>query len=114
MEKIIAYCGLNCSECPAYIATQKNDYEEKARVAKEWSEMYKIEFKPEDLACNGCLATDGFHIPYCSTCEIRKCAIEKNVINCAYCSDYSCEKLEEFLKVAGEAKANLEEIRKSF
>ncbi|MCK4356498.1 DUF3795 domain-containing protein [Candidatus Bipolaricaulota bacterium] len=25
MEKMIAYCGLICTNCPAYIATQKND-----------------------------------------------------------------------------------------
>jgi len=25
MDKIIAYCGLVCSDCPAYIATQAGD-----------------------------------------------------------------------------------------
>jgi len=25
MNKIVAYCGLVCSDCPAYIATQAND-----------------------------------------------------------------------------------------
>ncbi len=25
MERILAYCGLVCSECPAYLATQAGD-----------------------------------------------------------------------------------------
>ena len=32
MGNIIAYCGLNCSDCPAYIATQKDDIEELKKV----------------------------------------------------------------------------------
>lgn len=25
MDKMIAFCGLTCTECPAFIATQKDD-----------------------------------------------------------------------------------------
>jgi hypothetical protein len=32
-EKMIAYCGIACSECPAYVATQKND--DKLRESRE-------------------------------------------------------------------------------
>jgi hypothetical protein len=46
-------------------------------------------------------------------CEIRKCGKAKQVKNCAYCSDYACEKLIQFFAMAPDAKANLEEIRKS-
>ena len=34
---IIAYCGLNCSNCGTYLATQNNDNAKKIEVAKEWS-----------------------------------------------------------------------------
>jgi hypothetical protein len=112
MEKIIACCGLNCSGCPAFIATQKNDYGERVKVAKEWSEMYKIEFKQEDINCDGCLAVSGRQIPYCSTCEIRKCVSEKKFANCAYCNDYPCTKLSS-IDTVPEAKDNLERIKKS-
>jgi Protein of unknown function (DUF3795) len=27
MEEMIAFCGLNCAECPAFLATQENDDE---------------------------------------------------------------------------------------
>jgi hypothetical protein len=113
MERMIACCGLVCSECPAFIATQKNDFAEKVKVAKIWSEMYKSEIKPEDINCDGCLAKTERHIAYYSTCEIRKCASEKNLKNCAYCDDYPCSKLNEFLNMAPEAKTNLEGIRKN-
>ena len=40
MAKILAYCGLDCGECEAYIATQKNDRVELEAVAKNWSARY--------------------------------------------------------------------------
>jgi hypothetical protein len=49
---------------------------------------------------------------YCDVCEIRKCGQEKQVKNCAYCADYSCEKLDKFFDMAPGAKATLEEIKK--
>ncbi len=37
MAKIQAYCGLDCGECEAYIATQKNDRAGLEAVAKKWA-----------------------------------------------------------------------------
>jgi hypothetical protein len=34
MEKIIAFCGINCSECPAFIATEKIDSKEIEKIVK--------------------------------------------------------------------------------
>ncbi len=36
MDTIIAYCGLVCSDCPAYIATQAGDDDALERVAAQW------------------------------------------------------------------------------
>lgn len=36
MEKI-AFCGLVCSECPVYVATQTGDMELKEKLAREYS-----------------------------------------------------------------------------
>ena len=38
--KKLGCCGLNCEECPVFIATLKNDKELKAKSAKEWSTLY--------------------------------------------------------------------------
>lgn len=111
-EKMIAYCGINCSECPAYVATQKNDDRLRTETAKKWSEMFKASIKPEDINCDGCRADSKRLFSQVTDCEIRKCARNKNLENCAYCSEYPCAKLKELFAFVPEAKATLEEIRK--
>jgi hypothetical protein len=110
--KIIAYCGIQCSECPAYIATQKNDDALRAETARKWSEMFKSDIKAADIYCDGCPSDSGRLFNYCSTCEIRKCARAKKLATCASCPEYSCKKLDEFLSLVPEARKVLEELRK--
>ncbi len=111
-KKMIAYCGIKCSECPAYIATQKNDDTLRTETAKKWSEQFKSDIKTEDINCDGCPSESPRLIKYCSTCEIRKCAREKKVATCASCPEYSCQKLDAFLAQVPEARKVLEELRK--
>ena len=111
MEKMIAYCGLVCTECPAYIATQANDREGLEMLASEWSEQYNTTLTADDCACDGCLATSDRHMSHCAECKIRACAIERGVRNCAHCSDYPCEELKGFFAYATEAQETLEQIR---
>jgi len=113
MEKMISFCGISCSECPVFLATQKNDNNERKKVAEEWSESYNMELKLEDINCDGCLVETGRLFGHCKVCEIRKCGIEKNVKNCAYCIDFPCQKLDDFFIKMAYGKANLEEIRKN-
>ena len=111
MEKMISFCGIVCSECPGFLATQKDDDEEKRKVAELWSKQYNTEIKPEDVNCDGCLSESGRLIGHCKVCEIRKCGQDKMLKNCAYCDEYACEKLNKFFEMAPEAKTNLEDIR---
>ena len=111
MERMVAFCGLVCTDCKAFIATQENDDAKRRDVAEAWSNLFGREIKPEEINCDGCLTRDGRHINYCNICEIRKCGIEKGVRNCGYCVDYKCEKLGEFFEQASEAEKKLEEIR---
>lgn len=113
MEKMISICGLTCSECPAFIATQKNDDEERRMVAENWSKEFKTDLKPEDINCMGCIVDSDKLFNYCKICEIRKCGKGKRVKNCAHCEEYTCDKLSEFFKMAPVAKTNLDEIRKN-
>ncbi len=113
MNKMIAFCGLICTECQAFLATQKNDDNEKMKVAELWSREFNADIKPEDINCDGCLSGNGRLFNHCKVCEIRKCAQEKGVENCAYCDDYACQKLSNFLNEAPAAKDTLEEIRKN-
>ena len=111
MDEIIAFCGLQCHECGAFLATRDDDDEKRAEVAQLWSKEFKTEFKPEDINCEGCLSEGENIFSYAKTCEIRKCGKEKGVVNCAYCSDYSCEKLDKFFEMVPDAKKRLDEIR---
>ena len=116
MNKGVAVCGLLCDDCIAFIATQRNDDQLRAKVVEAWStEQERLELK--DINCDGCLA-QGRLYPFCSACEVRKCALENGVANCADCDLYPCAKLEElwesFRTVSGaEARANLDRMRKS-
>lgn len=111
-KKLIGFCGITCSECPAFIATQKNDDALRVETAKKWSEMYNSDIKTADINCSGCLAESGLLFNYCNVCEIRKCALEKKVTSCAACPEYSCKKLDSFLAQVPEARKTLEELRR--
>jgi hypothetical protein len=113
MKEIIAYCGIPCHECGAFIATQNNDEQKRVEVANIWSEQDNSDIKPEDINCDGCQSTGERLFNYCSVCEIRKCGKEKGVANCAHCDDYACDKLEGFFQLVPDSKKRLEEIRAS-
>ncbi|MCK4404418.1 MAG: DUF3795 domain-containing protein [candidate division Zixibacteria bacterium] len=113
MERMIAFCGLVCSKCPAFIATKKNDDDERRKVAEMWSKEFKVDLKPEEINCDGCVVDSENLFSHTKVCEIRKCGKEKKVENCAYCDEYACEKLTNFFKMATEAKTNLDEVRKN-
>jgi hypothetical protein len=113
MSGITAICGLSCSDCPAFKATQSDDDEERKRVAEMWSKEYGADIKPENVNCDGCTSQGGRHFNYCDICEIRKCGQQKAVANCAHCDEYVCEKLEKFFGMAPQAKKTLETIRQN-
>ncbi|MFP4396266.1 MAG: DUF3795 domain-containing protein [Anaerolineales bacterium] len=112
MNQMIAYCGLICTDCPAYVATQASDRDALENVAAEWREMFNApEITADNIRCDGCLV-EGRKAGYCSMCDIRACAIERGVINCAHCDAYGdgCEKLDSFIVHSPEAREVLNEI----
>ena len=113
MDQMIGYCGLVCSDCPAYQATKANDAEALERVAAQWREEYNApDTTAESVVCDGCIG-DGRKAGYCSLCEIRACGVEHGVVNCAHCADYACEKLESFFGKAPDAKKLLDGLNAS-
>ena len=110
---MIAYCGLICTECPAYIATQENDNSKRAKTVKVWSKEFGVEIKPEDINCDGCLTDSGRLFNHCRVCEIRLCGQEKQIENCGYCSDFACQKLNFVFSAVPIAKKILQQIKDS-
>ncbi len=111
MEKIIAYCGLVCSDCPAYIATQANDQKALEKTAVQWRTEYHVpNITVKDVMCDGCLG-GGRKCAHCFECDVRACGLERGVANCASCADYSCAKLEKFFGMAPQARKVLDGLR---
>jgi len=112
MVSLIAACGLDCAQCESYRATQSNDLLMLEAIVQKWSEEYHASgLTVENIQCDGCM-TAGRKTGHCSECQIRLCAIERGLANCAVCLDYdACEKLQGFLNGVPQAKSNLEAIR---
>lgn len=84
---MIAYCGLDCRKCDAYLATVNDDQALREKTAKSWSEMNHATILPEHINCEGC-RTDGVKTVFCqSLCKIRQCALEKDFETCGDCPD---------------------------
>jgi len=93
MYEMISYCGLDCSQCPAYLATRSGDREALERVAADWSKQFDVEVPVEGVICDGCRSDTGRRSGYCGICEVRACGVGKGVITCAHCEDYDCDTL---------------------
>lgn len=108
MNPTIAYCGLNCAECEAYLATVNDDNALREKVAKRWSELNHVGITPEMINCEGC-RVDGVKTVYCDLlCPIRQCALGKGVETCGSCAGMNdCEKVAMVIGNNEEAKNNL-------
>jgi len=118
MTEMIAYCGLICQTCPIYLATREENKVEqlrmRAEIARLCKEHYGIEYKPEDITdCDGCRTEGGRLFSACKNCLIRNCARQKRLENCAYCSEYPCDKLELSFAMEPSTRTRLDEIRRN-
>ena len=91
--KIIAFCGIDCTACPAYVGTQAGDEELLAKTAAEWS-VGDEQLTVEDMECYSCLQTEKRLFKWCSLCKVKDCCREKDLANCAHCDEYACEDLK--------------------
>lgn len=108
---LIVYCGLDCEQCEAFIATQRNDDTLRAKVAAEWSRAYGAPILPENINCTGCKSAGVKTYYRDQLCEIRKCATRRSVATCAECAEYACATLAPVLAAVPQAKSRLEALR---
>jgi hypothetical protein len=113
MKQMVAHCGLVCTECDSYVATQKNDRPALEELARKAKADFGVDTTADGCMCDGCLPAAGRKISYCSTCEIRACAVAREAENCAHCAEYACDKLSAFFKMASKAKPVLDGIHAS-
>jgi hypothetical protein len=112
MSTMIAYCGLVCTDCEAYIATQANDLQALERLTARAREQTGIpELAATAVMCDGCLANSDRLCGYCFECAVRACGMERGVANCAFCDGYGCDKMEIIWGMAPQARATLDGLR---
>ena len=110
---VIGACGLTCSECEAYRATQANDPEAIEQVAAKWRVEYGAAIETGYVWCDGCMEPGERKCAHAASgCNIRACAISKGVANCAFCSDFACESITAFFAEAPGTRDTLEAIRR--
>jgi hypothetical protein len=86
----IGSCGIDCSQCAAYKATQEGDTEKLSELAASWGGDKG--FTAKDMLCDGCTSNRVYkNVPECT---VYKCVRENDVKVCSQCGIYSCEKLE--------------------
>ena len=105
MSEMTAFCGLDCSRCPSFLATQNDDDRARAATAAMLKKRYGLNLRPDEINCDGCRSTAGRRLSYCRTCAVRACAMDREVETCAACPDQPCEKLQAFHAFSPEAKA---------
>jgi len=113
---IIGACGLLCSSCEAFLATQANARAEIEAIATQWTARYSVAIEPDDVWCDGCM-TSGAHLcRHADDCEIRACVVRRDLQTCADCTHYICDTLDAFLdKTAGfGTRERLEGLRPIF
>ena len=108
MNKMIAYCGIDCEKCNAYLATINNNQELRKKTAKLWAKLNNAPILPEHINCQGC-RVEGIKTVFCdSMCNIRQCALKNGVATCGDCSDLErCQTVSAILKNNPSALKNL-------
>jgi hypothetical protein len=102
------YCGIYCGACSVVAQGTTGHADTFAACLKS--------VPKQDLACGGCKSD--FVYAGCSTCDVRRCAREKDVPHCVDCGDYPCTTYSRWQTVAKllahtrEAPPNLATIRR--
>ena len=114
MRKMIAYCGLDCEKCDAYLATLHDDQALREKTAALWTRLNGVPITPEMINGQGCRA-DGVKTVFCdSLCAIRQCAMKKGVITCGGCPELeTCPTVGTIHSNNAEALENLKQLSKS-
>ncbi len=87
MRDMIAFCGLDCERCDAYLATVNDDQALREKTAKLWAELNNAPILPEHINCEGFRVLVIIMLYFDVLCDIRQCALKKEVTTCGDCAD---------------------------
>lgn len=80
-ESRVAVCGLSCGACTLFIATKEDPARLKGLAAR-------FQLSEEEVKCYGCRSAR--RGPYCNTCRMFLCAVERGHDFCIECAEYPC------------------------
>ncbi|WP_176461673.1 DUF3795 domain-containing protein [Anaeromicrobium sediminis] len=90
-----SYCGLYCGACGihrAYKTGKKSSFSKfwDVDTIKLFQDSQRLPYTESDLElkCKGCKSDTVF--VNCRSCEIKNCAIEREIEHCSSCDDYPC------------------------
>ena len=114
---MLAFCGLVCDNCPIHLATLEENLDAKSILRKSVADLckdqYGMSITPEEINdCDGCRAGTGRLFSGCWECQIRACAMDKQIDSCAFCEHYPCETLDSIFNSDPEAKYRLDSIHR--
>ncbi|MDR2686870.1 MAG: DUF3795 domain-containing protein [Oscillospiraceae bacterium] len=87
---MISWCGIDCTRCQTFRATDSADDELRGEIQKYYKEI-GIDIAIRDLSCRGCRSDET--MPACAGCPYKKCGKAKGLARCAECGEYPCESL---------------------
>ncbi len=98
MVEMIARCGFKCHACLAFSGINKTPEDQEA-AGRAWKKYYGLVVPAAEIRCNGCLSKDrgGYRFPE-PKCYFSACVQRKGLDNCAACSEYPCDRLEERMR----------------
>ena len=99
-KQMTAPCGLDCFNCPAYLA--KDNEKLRGVISK------KMGVPSEKAFCNGCRnesGTIGF-LNMTQPCNVYRCIGERDIDFCCDCSDFPCDHLHPYADKASEVPHN--------
>ncbi len=107
-QEMLAPCGLDCSKCNIYRA--KREPETMQRILDWFKNERKIELKPEQVACQGCLGDRSAH--WSADCGILQCSVDqRGLTSCSRCGGFPCEKIESWAARGPKYAAALDRLK---
>ena len=87
---MIRTSGYLCDLCKAYAPNIKKK-DEREMLSKMWKKYYDLDYKVEQIYCEGCRCTKADAKLIDVNCPVRKCVIQKQIDHCGECKDFPCK-----------------------
>jgi len=110
-RKLVSACGFYCGACNDYISYVTHNKELLEKVAVEINKQLNINISADQVGCLGCWGD--IHNLWSSSldCKIRHCAESKNIMICALCVEFPCERFDKQFNSKSQQRKNCDRIK---